>query len=309
MSHELFHLILFPVDFSEASEATAPHVRALAELTGASVVLLYVVPWLSGWYGATEVRPPVMGDAGLRNLEEEGIVALETFREQHFPGINCHREVMSGAVAETITDRAANWGADLIMMPTRGLGRSRPFLIGSTTAKVLHDACCAVWTSPHMSTLVPFHGYKTIVCTVDRHDIPRGYIEEAARVASYFKSRLIFATAVPGPSGAYRAERPLLDLAAEYPLADVHQIVDSVDCSVISDTGSVGDVIRKIGETHHADLVLTNRGHLQHPFGNLRTHVYEIVLESPCPVLSLCVFSQAKVPSLEPEANLRTPVA
>ena len=64
------------------------------------------------------------GDPGLRKLEEQGTLALELFREQYFTGISTHREVMSGAVAESITDKAANWSVDLIMMPTRGLGRS-----------------------------------------------------------------------------------------------------------------------------------------------------------------------------------------
>jgi nucleotide-binding universal stress UspA family protein len=305
MSNQAFRSILFPVDFSAASEATAPHVRALAERTGASVVLLHVIPWLSGWYSVTELRPPVAGDPDLRKLEEQGTVALELFREQYFSGISSHREVVSGAVAETITDRAVNWGVDLIMMPTRGLGRSRPFLIGSTTAKVLHDARCAVWTSPHLNTLNPFHGYKTIVCTMDRDDIPRGYIEEAARLASCFKSKLIFATAVPSCVGGCGDEHRLSNIASEFPQVEVHQIIDSVDCTVISETGSVGDVIKKVAETHNADLVLTNRGHLQHPFGKFRTHAYEIVLESPCPVLSLCIFSsEAAEPRATTEAML-----
>jgi hypothetical protein len=57
-----FRSILFPVDFSKMSEATVPYVRGLAELTRATVTLLHVVPWLSGWYGETEPRPPVIGD-------------------------------------------------------------------------------------------------------------------------------------------------------------------------------------------------------------------------------------------------------
>lgn len=192
-------------------------------------------------------------------------------------------------------------------MPTRGLGRSRPFLIGSTTAKVLHDAPCAVWTSPHLSTMKPFQGYKTIVCTVDREEIPRGYIEDAVRLASFFKSKLIFVTAVPSCVPGCGDEHRLSDIASEFPQAKVHQVIDPVDCSVTSETGSVGDVVRKVAETHNADLVLTNRGHMQHPFGRFRTHAYEIVLESPCPVLSLCIFSsQAAEANLQTEALLHT---
>jgi nucleotide-binding universal stress UspA family protein len=309
MAGQVFHSILFPLDFSQASEATAPHVRGLAEQTGASVILLHVIPWLAGWYSATELGPPVAGDSDLRKLEEQGTVALELFREKYLPEIRCHCEVISGAVAEMITDKAVNRGVDLIMMPTHGLGRSRPFLIGSTTAKVLHDASCAVWTSPHLTKMKAFYGYKKIVCTVDREDIPRGYLEEATRLASCFDSKLMFVTAVPNYMREYGNEHRRSRFASEFPGPRVHQLVDSLNCSVISETGSVGDVVKRVAETHDADLVLTNRGHLQHPFGKFRTHAYEIVLESPCPVLSLCIFSSPQShASVKTQTTLETAV-
>jgi hypothetical protein len=53
-------------------------------------------------------------------------------------------------------------------------------------------------------------------------------------------------------------------------------------------------VVRRLVEEQNVDLVVTNRGHLRHPFGKLRTHAYEIILESPCPVLSLCISAELK---------------
>ncbi|MFL6446160.1 MAG: universal stress protein [Bryobacteraceae bacterium] len=288
MPDKAFHSILFPVDFSVSSEATAPHVRYIAEQSGATVVLLHVIPWLSAWYSVTELRPAILGDPDLRRLEEYAQVSLETFREKYFSGIPSHREVQSGAVAETIVDRAASWGVDLIMMPTRGLGRSRPFLIGSTTAKVLHDAMCSVWTSPHLGDAEP-GPYKNVLCTVDRDEIPRGYLEEATRLATCFESKLNFVTAVPSYVGGTGDEHTLRHLTTEFPQAEVHQCDDPSSCSIITETGSVGDVIRKVAETHAIDLVVTNRGHLHEPSGRFLSHVYEIVLEARCPVLSLCI--------------------
>ena len=255
------------------------------------MVLLHVIPWLSAWSGVTELRPAIPGDPDLRRLEERAEVALELFKEKYFSGIPSHREIQSGAVAETITERAADWGVDLIMMPTRGLGPSRPFLIGSTTAKVLHDAGCAVWTSPHLAHVTP-GPYKNILCTVDREEIPRGYLEEATRIAVCFGSKLSFVTAVPSYIGGFGDEHTLRHLATEFPQAEVHQCADPADCSIITATGSVGDVIRKVAGTHGTDLVLTNRGHLHQPSGRFLSHVYEIVLEAPRPVLSLCIHTK-----------------
>jgi Universal stress protein family len=55
------------------------------------------------------------------------------------------------------------------MMPTRGSGRFRAFVLGSVTAKVLNDAECPVWTDAHMEE----HqremdlGIHNIVCAAD----------------------------------------------------------------------------------------------------------------------------------------------
>ena len=266
------------------------------------MVLLHVIPWLSGWYSVTELRPPIPGDPGLRRLEEQAEVALEIFREKHFSGIPSHREIQSGAVAETITDRAVDWGVDLIMMPTRGLGRSRPFLIGSTTAKVLHDANCAVWTSPHLGSATP-KPYRNVLCTVDREEIPRGYLEEATRLAACFGSKLSFVTAVPSYVGGAGDEHPVQHLTTEFPQAEVDECSDPPNCSTITETGPVGEVIRKVVQSHSADLVITNRGHLHQDSGRFVSHVYEIVLESPCPVLSLCI--HAKKPFHESSELIR----
>jgi nucleotide-binding universal stress UspA family protein len=285
-----FQSILFPVDFSQMSDITAPHVRGLAQQTGATVTLLHVVPWLSGWYGATELRPPVMGDESLRELQDTDMLALEAFQKKHFLGLRCFRHVKEGAVAETITDTAKENAADLIMMPTRGLGPARRFLIGSTTAKVLHDAPCPVCTSPHLRELGPFAGFHHLLCTINRDEVLPDFLREAVDLASYFGSKISFVTAVPSTIGGSGEKRRIRALDKEYPQADLHdQLGGGLDCTVYVETGPVGEVVRRLVEDQAVDLVVTNRGHLQHPFGKLRTHAYEIVLESPCPVLSLCI--------------------
>ncbi len=291
--NQAFHSILFPVDFSESSIETAAHVRGLAQLAGARVKLLHVIPWLSAWYGQSELRPQVPGDPILQHFAQEGADALETFRQKHLSGIQSSCEIETGGVAETITDTAENQGFDLIMMPTRGLGPSRPFLIGSTTAKVLHDANCAVWTSPHLTPPSSFETYKHLVCCLDREDIPAGYLEEAIRLSSCFQSELTFVTAVPGPASGLAEVFRVESLASEFPQAHLLQANAPADYDVLIEAGPVGGCVKKAVELYGADLVLTNRGHMRHSFGRFRTHTYEIVLASPCPVISLCIHSAA----------------
>lgn len=286
-----FRSILFPVDFSEMSNVTASHVKGVTEATGAELTLLHVIPWLSAWYGVTELRPAVPGDPDFRDMQEKGSAALEKFQKKHFANIRCSATVRSGAVAETITDTATEIGAGLIMMPTRGLGRTRPFLIGSTTAKVLHDASCAIWTSPHLKKMAPFAPYKHILCTVDRDDVPEGYLEEVAHLTSSFGCALTFVSAIPSHIGGYGEEHPIRSLALEFPQAHIHEAPTPGECTSVTGTGSVAEVVREIAEIQKVDLVIANRGHLQHPFGKFRSHIYEIVLASPCPVISLSISS------------------
>lgn len=290
-----FKSILFPVDFSKMSELTALQVHGLAQFTGAEITLLHVVPWLSAWYGTTEIHPTLLGDQILRNLEAEQTVRLEKFRERYFGDLACRTSAVSGAVAESITDAVKDCHADLIMMPTRGLGHSRRFLIGSTTAKVLHDASCTVWTSPHLHKLKLFTGFRHLLCTIDRNEVLPDFLEEAVRLASCFGSKLSFVTAFPNGAGGKVDERRVRRLDKEYPQAGLNaELCSKLDCMVYLETGGVGEVVRRLVEEQNVDLVVTNRGHLRHPFGKLRTHAYEIILESPCPVLSLCISAELK---------------
>jgi universal stress protein family protein len=216
------------------------------------------------------------------------------FRETHFSGLRCFARVDDGAVAETIADTAQEIRADLIMMPTRGLAPSRRFLIGSTTAKVLHDAKCAVWTSPHLQELQQFAGLHHMLCTIDRNEIIPEFLKEAVRLASRFESRLSFVTAVPGPASEQGGERIIRTLEKEYPLFGPDEKLDcGREFSLYLESEPIGEVIRRLVIEQKIDLVVTNRGHLQHPLGKRRTHAYEIVLESPCPVLSLAMAAKS----------------
>jgi hypothetical protein len=163
------------------------------------------------------------------------------------------------------------------MMPTRGHGQGHehPFLIGSTTAQVLHDARCAVWTSSRLKEPDEFAGIQHIICMVDQQDIPTGYVEAAGRLAAFFGAKLTFVSAVPARGPEHQDQ-------------DVAHLCDGLMITLL---GSVDEVLRQITATVQTDLVLANHGHLQQPFGKFRTHAYQIIAESPCPVLNLCICS------------------
>ena len=55
----------------------------------------------------------------------------------------------------------------------------------------------------------------------------------------------------------------------------------------IVEGGDVASVVRSSAEEQQADLVVIGRGVLQEMFGRMRTHVYSVIREAPCPVISV----------------------
>ena len=76
--------------------------------------------------------------------------------------------LLTGDPATTIIHQANDLNSDLIVMTTHGSGVLRRMLLGSVTAKVLHDANCPVFTIPHVEPPAPIQGeFRHILCAVD----------------------------------------------------------------------------------------------------------------------------------------------
>ena len=52
--------------------------------------------------------------------------------------------IIQGAPAQVIVEEAERWGADLIVMGSRGLGAWNRLLLGSVSSAVVHHAKCSV---------------------------------------------------------------------------------------------------------------------------------------------------------------------
>ena len=53
-------------------------------------------------------------------------------------------EIIEGSPRQVIVDEAEKWGADLIVMGSRGLGAWNRLLLGSVSSAVVHHAKCSV---------------------------------------------------------------------------------------------------------------------------------------------------------------------
>jgi nucleotide-binding universal stress UspA family protein len=163
-----FSKILLPVDFSERSTGAARYAQALALHFHAELILLHVLTPPNYEFGALEIAGSML-DALYRNRAEQASKELDAFMTAEPSGLKVRRIVLEGDPAKKIVDLAHDEGADIIAMPTHGCGPFRRFILGSNTAKVLHDADCPVWTGVHLEQApalasIPF---RSILCAVD----------------------------------------------------------------------------------------------------------------------------------------------
>ena len=139
----LIQKIVVPIDFSDASEHAARYACTLARNLGSSVYLIHVLE--------QPVRGPLSsfeaGGAGERLYRgaRERLAALAG----HLGGLRITTEVRSGKVAEEINDCAIAYGADLVVMSTRGLTGLPHLLLGSVAEHVVRTACCPVLVVRH----------------------------------------------------------------------------------------------------------------------------------------------------------------
>jgi len=287
-----FQRILFPVDFSPQDHEAAPFVKAMAERFQSEVILLHVAEFVPAWQGVPDaMAPEPLVD--LKSLLNEHKEHLERHLAAELASLCVHRMVELGDPAKEIAKCARDQKIGLIMMPTHGHGLFRRFLLGSVTAKVLHDTDCPIWTGVHTDQLWSQKQYqwRRFLCAVDAdpRDVP--LLQWAARFSTEQKAELHVVHAVPAssaiPSGQEQASlRGFLLDTIEQRIANL-QSEANTNFDIQVRFGKVGDIVRDAALAHEADLILIGRGVIQGMLGRLRSEAYTIIREAPCPVISI----------------------
>jgi nucleotide-binding universal stress UspA family protein len=280
--------ILFPYDFSAQCALVVPFVRELATHFHARITLYSVVP------PAFEFAPAGIG-APVGDDSTEWKRALQSRLDQELindlPGLTVERVVDSGDPALRAARFVDSHAVDLIMMPTHGLGLFRSFLVGSVTAKVLHDATCPVWTAAHAETQRARDITKTILCAVDGTASTPALLQWAAGFSANLGATLTLLHVVDPitdwPSlASERARQDQVRQEAEARIESVRRSA-GVEAPLRVAVGEIVATVTEEARQEGADLVIIGRGSVSEPFGRLRTHVFGIVQRSPCPVLSV----------------------
>jgi len=285
-----FQKILFPIDMSDSCTATAPFVETMAKRYNADVTLLHVLEVPSGmipdWYGGAV---PVIDTAAIWQAETE---AADSYLTGRFQGIKVRRVNVRGEAATAIEDYARENGIDLIMMPTHGYGIFRSLLLGSVTAKVLHDTQIPVWTGVHVedpACVSPEFG--TILCAVDRTEDSIATLRFGCRLAHDNHAKLLIVHGIPGaevaPEKYFDTDlRHYLEEDARKSIALLQEAA-GVAAPLCLGAGEVSHVVRDSALGHSADLIVMGRGKATRALGRLRSNVYSIIRDAPCPVISV----------------------
>ena len=264
--------ILLPVDFSERSAPAARYAKALAAQFDSPLILLHVLTPLQLELGGGEISGYMLTDL-YRNRVQHAVQELEAFLRDEISGPSVERLVVEGDPARMIVE-TAHERAGMLLMPTHGYGPFRRFILGSVTAKVLHDADCPVWTGVHLedapAASLPL---RRIVCAVDLGPQSSKTLCWAASLATQFGAHLTLLHVTLGASEAARDE---LERLRSYVHCEADIRVDTGDPPATICAAAAG-----------ADLLAIGRGSAGGVFGRLRANAYSIIRQSPCPVVSI----------------------
>jgi universal stress protein A len=137
-------VILVPVDFSPDSDRALAYAADLASALGAHLHLLHAYhlpPLAAAPYGSS--LPQSVWD----ELRDAARAELEERREKLVGrGLEAQAHLTTGMASEAIREAAAEVGADLIVMGTRGRTGLAHVLLGSVAERTLRTAPCPVLT-------------------------------------------------------------------------------------------------------------------------------------------------------------------
>jgi nucleotide-binding universal stress UspA family protein len=138
----MFKKIVWATDGSESADRALDLVKELASGNGASVLAVHSVEHFAGPRGGLET------DA---DEDERQTKIKQQVKDLTDTGVNATLRVVQGGAsgaAHTLSEVAAEEGADVVVMGTRGHTPLGGLLLGSVTQRMLHISHCPVLVVP-----------------------------------------------------------------------------------------------------------------------------------------------------------------
>jgi nucleotide-binding universal stress UspA family protein len=285
--------ILVPVVLADTSRHVVQQAAWLARRLRAEIILLHVVTPLSYPAGLLEGGHEITARDLHAHIVERAQEDLDQALHPELEGIAVTRVLLRGDPAHEIVKMARDRNVDLIMMSTHGYGAFYRFLLGSVTAKVLHEIQCPVWTGAHLEEASAREfSIRRVLCSVELNAHSRHTVSLAAEMATAVSATLTLvhitgSVEIYGPGGSHvdnEWKEKLVGFAAEE-IAKL-QVDAGTKAEVIIDCGNVGELLNRAAEQTEADVLVI--GHIPG-----RSHLgdngngYGIIRTSQIPVLSV----------------------
>jgi nucleotide-binding universal stress UspA family protein len=283
--------VLMPVDFSPRDAAAAHYVKQLHNKFSFETILLHVVPPPDYEAAVLEAGGPILQEL-MDTRRKLGQDRLDATCHDELAGMQVERVLLEGFPSERIVEYAKERGVDLIVLPTHGYGPFRRFILGSVTAKVLHDADCPVWTGVHLEAESAEQvQFRKVVAALDLGQQSERTLMWASRFAQGVGAQLTLVHATPnleGQAGEYFDPdwRKHVETQVREQVDALQQRLNT-HAPLLVDSGDASTVVCQLAQEAGADLLVIGRGSAAGVFGRLRANAYSIIRQSTCPVVSV----------------------
>jgi len=279
--------VLIATDFSTYSNAALNYGLQLARSYEATTYVVFVVPADEFLIAGPDAYVAAK-EAAARDLQE--LKAELNRKHSYVEGRDYHLCLLEGAVAQTILDFAHRKRIDLIVLGTHGRGGLGKALMGSVAERVFRQSPVPVLTlGPHLHRHVRDHSPHNILVAADLTSASARAARFAATLARESHARLTLLHVVDPKNFEHVPDKADAQRAVELRLQELAgQPCDGLGVAARVDVGRVVPTILHALDEMDADLLVIG----VHPSRGLLDrvmfpHAYELVCESPCPVLTL----------------------
>lgn len=289
--------ILCAIDFSPDSRDALRAALALGRRTPVHILALHVVEPL-----LAEASVAMRMDQSLKGESETALgLFVQAEAKRIAPSASVTTMVRAGTPEREILSCAAERGADLIAVGSRGLGGASRLFFGSVSEKVLRRSELPVLAVPCVDERAPFVPPAGVLAALDVDATAEAGAAAAVDFARLLDLPLRFIHVVPAMPGGWRwtqgremsaagrierARRRLVDVAAALHLQpDIDVRVGSPALTIAEAAGERAGTLIVVG---------VNAGN---PLARLGTTAYRIVCASAVPVVAIPLNASATGPA------------
>ena len=284
--------VLFPVDFSSRCRGAARLLDALHANFQLNVTLIHVLPPPHMEYSMADLGGGIFQEY-TKAREDQARKDLEYFLDEELQHYKLNRVLLEGDPARRLVAYAQEHKMNMVVMPTHGYGGFRRFMLGSVTAKVLHDADCPVFTGVHLEDVPDAADIqiRKVAVALDLSPVSEKVLRWASCFAQKSNADLTVYHVTPsveGMSGEYFVPN-WRERFAEEAGARIEDLMQKIGIKVPVEM-QAGDAVGHVcdmAKKNAADLLVIGRGSSAGVFGRIRAHSYGIIRQSPCPVISV----------------------